>query len=252
MFLTPDKLALIVPSEATDGMQLWSGVPAAELFESYLVESLNQNQVAFEVSLENLERALKSAQLSTDCLCKLTKKNGCTYLTFIVELKASQVMNVVQDVPIQLQTPSQIAMLVEPILPDPTVHIMFPPLAQLKHIVERLRQLDDAVTLECNMAGVLRLGVHTDACRCTTVIESLEHPRVEGADGPPERDADRWGSARVDGRKLGRFFGALAVNPAAVVCCIIEHRAVVMHVILGAFYITYYLPVLAGTAKGTN
>jgi hypothetical protein len=87
-------MSLIVGSDATDGMQLWSGLPYQTLFESYLVESLNQNQVAFELQLENLDRALKSAQVSTECLCKLTKKNGNTYLTFIVEIQASQVRGV--------------------------------------------------------------------------------------------------------------------------------------------------------------
>jgi hypothetical protein len=92
--------------KATDGMQLWSGIPAATLFESYVVESLNANQVAFELQVENLDRALKSAQFSTECMCKLTKKNGHTYLTFIVEIQSSQIMSVVQDVPIRLLSPS--------------------------------------------------------------------------------------------------------------------------------------------------
>jgi hypothetical protein len=87
-------------------MQLWSGIPAATLFESYLVESLNANQVAFELQVENLDRALKSAQFSTECVCKLTKKSANTYLTFIVEIQGAQVMNVVQDVPIKLLSPT--------------------------------------------------------------------------------------------------------------------------------------------------
>ncbi len=87
-------------------MQLWSGIPASTLFESYVVESLNANQVAFELLVENLDRALKSAQFSTECICKLTKKNGNTYLTFIVEIQGAQVMTVVQDVPIKLLSPT--------------------------------------------------------------------------------------------------------------------------------------------------
>lgn len=245
MFLLPDKISLIVPSEATDGMQLWSGIPVPTLFESYLVESLNNNQVAFEVTLENLDRALKSAQLSTECICKLTKKGGSTYLTFIVEIQASQVMNVVHDVPIRLQTPTQIAMLTEPVLPDPTVHILLPSLKQVKPIVERLKKLDDALIIECNMDGCLKMGVQTDSAKITTVVNGLEHPKVEGAEEAPVRDASRWGSVRVDMKKFSRFLGAHHINPTAVVCCLIEHKAVVMHVILDTFYLTYYIPVLA-------
>ncbi len=110
-------------------MQLWSGVPVATLFEAYVVESLNNNQVAFELLVENLSGALKSAQYSTECLCKLTKKSGHTYLTFLVEIQSGlQIISVVQDVPIRLLSPTQTALLVEPHLPDPTVHILLPSL----------------------------------------------------------------------------------------------------------------------------
>src|SRR5258706_59414 len=109
-------------------MQLWSGVPVATLFEAYVVESLNNNQVAFELQVENLSGALKSAQFSTECLCKLTKKNGHTFLTFLVEIQSAQIMSVVQDVPIRLLSPTQTALLLEPHLPDPTVHILLPAL----------------------------------------------------------------------------------------------------------------------------
>ena len=245
MFLTPDKLSFIAASEMTEGMQLWSGIPQQTLFESYVVESQNANQVALEVVVENLERALKSAQLSTDCLCKLTKKNGAAYLTFIVELKASQVMNVVHDVPIRLQTPTQINMLVEPVLPDPTVHILMPPLKQIKPVVERLKRLDEVLVIECNMDGCLKLGVQTDSAKITTVVRGLEHPKVEGAEEAPARDPDKWGTARVDMKKFVRFLGAHHVGHAAVVCCIIKGKAVVMHVILeGTFYLTYYIPIV--------
>ena len=67
---------------------------------------------------------------------------------------------------------------------------------------------------------------------------------MEGAEQPPQRDATLWGSARVDMRKFWRFLGAHVVNPAAVVCCVIAHKALVMHVILDSFYLTYYIPVL--------
>jgi hypothetical protein len=109
-------------------MQLWSGVPVSMLFEGYVVESLNNNQVAFEVLVENLAGALKSAQFSTECLCKLTKKSGHTYLTFLVEIQSAQIMSVVQDVPIRLLSPTQTALLREPAMGEPEVHIMLPAL----------------------------------------------------------------------------------------------------------------------------
>ena len=94
------------------------------------------------------------------------------------------------------------------------------------------------------MDGELRLGVHTDAARLTAIVTNLEHPRVDGAAAPPPRDANLWGAVRVDMKKFSRFLGAHHVNPAAVVCCIIVHKALVMHVILDTFYLTYYIPVI--------
>ena len=91
-------------------------------------------------------------------------------------------MNVVQDVPIKLLSPTQTALLVEPRLPEPTVHILLPSLKQLKPIVDRLKKLDEALVIECNMDGVLKLGVQTDSAKITTVITGLEHPKVEGAE----------------------------------------------------------------------
>jgi HUS1 checkpoint protein len=101
-------------------------------------------------------------------------------------------MNVVQDFPIKLLYPTQKALLVEPHLPDPTVHILLPSLKQLKPIVDRLKKLDEALIIECNMDGVLKLGVQTDSAKITTVINGLEHPKVEGAEVWKEMERILW------------------------------------------------------------
>lgn len=242
--VNPERLQIIVADsrDGSEGMQLWSGVPQQTLFDSYVVESLNGNQIAFQVMVENLERALKSAQYSTECLCKLSKKHGITFLSFIIEIHGSQVMTVMHDVPVRVLTATDVGMLTEPTLQDPTVHIMLPPLKQLKPIIDRLKKLDETLMVECNMDGTLKLGVQTDAARITTIVTGLEHPKVEGQDAPI-RDANLWGSVRVDMKKMSRFMGADSMNPSAVVCCIIVNKAVVMHVILEQIYLTYYIPV---------
>jgi hypothetical protein len=52
--------------------------------------------------------------------------------------------------------------------------------------------------------------------------------QVDGAESAPPRDAELWGQAKVDMKKFSRFLGAHHVNPAAVVCCIHAHKALVM------------------------
>jgi len=65
----------ILTSELTEGgVQVWSGMNATSLFEEYSIQSLNGNEIAFEINLDHLQRALKSAQYALDIVVKLTKK----------------------------------------------------------------------------------------------------------------------------------------------------------------------------------
>ena len=59
------------------------------IFEEYLVESLNNNQIGFELSLDNLERALISGKLAQEITTRLTKKNNMAYLSFHIEIQVS-------------------------------------------------------------------------------------------------------------------------------------------------------------------
>ena len=74
-----------------------------------------------EVSLDNLQRALKSAAPAQETTIKLVKKNGHPYLQFLIIVQAGQQINIAHDVPIQLLSAQQLAQYVEPHLPDPEV-----------------------------------------------------------------------------------------------------------------------------------
>ena len=54
------------------------------LFEDYRIESLNNNEVAFEVQLDNLNRALKSAQHANDVHMKLSKNGRGTPIVAVI------------------------------------------------------------------------------------------------------------------------------------------------------------------------
>jgi len=56
------------------------------VFEDYHIESQNNNMIGFEINLENLVRALKSAQNVPDTQIKLTKKAGQPVLSFCMEM----------------------------------------------------------------------------------------------------------------------------------------------------------------------
>jgi hypothetical protein len=49
---------------------------------------------------------------------------------------------------------------------------------------------------------------------------------------------------KVDIKKFARFLYSYQVGPTNVICCIVEGRAVVLHVLLDDLYLTYYIPVI--------
>ena len=84
MCLTERKLQLILADPA-DGMQVWSGLNSASALKEVIIESLQQNQIYFELQLDHLLKALKSASgNSSEVVMKLTKKNGAPYLSFSI------------------------------------------------------------------------------------------------------------------------------------------------------------------------
>jgi len=240
--LTERKVQFILTSEVTEGgVQVWSGINAASLLEDYRIESLNSNEIAFEINVDHLQRALKSGQYAQEITIKLTKKNGIPFLSLAIE--NSQQMTIIQDVPIVLLSSQQLAQYTEPHLPDPEVHIMMPPLKLLRHVIDKMKNVSDYVSIEANMAGKLVFKVETEMVTIHTNYVNLEHPQIEGR-SPPRLNLDQKAEVKVDIKKFARFLYSYQVGPRNVICCIVEGRAVVLHVLLDDLYLTYYIPVL--------
>lgn len=242
--LTPKKVEFILTSDITDGVQVWSGVNAATLFDDYRIESKNNNEIAFELSLDNVLRGLKSGQLATDITMKLTKKQNVPYLSILIEIQQShQMMTVLQDIPVKLLSASQLAQFQEPHLPDPEVWILMPPLKLLRNVIDRMKNIHDYFIITANMAGELTLKVETDMVSVATFYTNLDHPQIEGR-SPPRRDQDKTAEVKVDIKKFNRFLYSYQVSPTNVILCIIENTALVLHVLLEDLYLTYYIPVV--------
>jgi len=244
--LTPRKIQFIIIKDVVDkgGFQVWAGMNAATLFSDYKVESINKNEISFNINLDNLLRGLKSGQYAQEILVKLTKKKGQPYLSLLIEKTATQTMQVVQDIPIQLLSAAQLSALNEPTLPDPEVYIMMPPLKSLRNVVDRMKNIDQYLTIQANMAGELTLKVETEAVSIATFYRQLEHPHIEGK-SPPRIDKEQTASVKVDIKKFSRFLYSYQVAPSNVICCIVASMAMVLHVLLDDLFITYYIPVLA-------
>ncbi len=203
-------------------MQVWSGLNTTSIFKDIIIESLHQNEIYFELALDHLQKALKSASGSAiqlhDVIVKLTKKNGSPYLSFTIELHPSPTMTITQDVPITLLSAQQFASLTEPHLPDPKVHVLLPPLRVLRPVVDRMKNISEFLTISANMAGSLALKVDTDLASVATFYSNLEHPTIEGR-SPPRRDEGRKCTIKVDVKKFARFLFSYQINPSNVICC---------------------------------
>eukprot|EP01126_Amoeba_proteus_P041046 TRINITY_DN4404_c0_g1_i6.p1 TRINITY_DN4404_c0_g1~~TRINITY_DN4404_c0_g1_i6.p1 ORF type:complete len:155 (-),score=28.98 TRINITY_DN4404_c0_g1_i6:145-609(-) len=152
-------------------------------------------------------------------------------------------MIISQDIPIQIISPSQLAAFTEPALPEPEVCIMMPPLKGLKNVIERMKNVDDFLIIQANMAGELTFKVQTDLVSIATFYRKLNHPHIEGKD-PPKVNPDKSATVKVDIKKFSRFMYSYQVHPHNVICCIVEETALVLHVLLDDLFITYYIPVL--------
>lgn len=97
--LSEGKVEFILCSEISQGgVQVWAGIKAVRYFylfntklaifdSDYTVESLNNNEISFEINLDHLQRALKSGQYAHDIAIKLTKKNGNPFLSLVIQVQ---------------------------------------------------------------------------------------------------------------------------------------------------------------------
>jgi len=243
MLLSPKKIQFVLTSDLTDGFQVWAACNSASLFEDFVVESQNNNEISFYINLDNLLRALKSGQYAQDIHMKLTKKAAIANLSFAILVNPVKSMTIQQDIPVEILTPVQLQNVQEPLLPDPEVYIMLPPLKNLRNVVDRMKNLDGYLIIQANMAGELTLKVQTDNISVATFFKKLDHPLIEGKD-PPTNNPDLKAKVKVDVKKFSKFLFSHIVAPKNVICCIVEDNALVLHVLLDDLFMTYYIPVL--------
>jgi len=202
LHLTPKKIQFILVKELEHGFQVWSAMNASSLFNDYLIESKADNEISFSINLNHLARALKCGDKSPSqyILIKLTKKGDMPYLSLSMEISPTRSMMLTQDVPIQPLSTEQMKAFIEPTLPDPDIAIMMPTLKNMRHVIERMKDLDSMLTIQANMGGEMTLKVQTDMVSIATFYRNLEHPQLEGRtrnDSP-----DTMASAKVDVKKI--------------------------------------------------
>jgi len=245
LHLTPKRIQFILTTDLHDGVQIWSGLNAESIFDDYQIESLTSNEISMEVNLDILQRVLKAGlqKKSHDIAIKLTKKNNDPYLSLVVVIQSTQLMTVKQDIPVKMLLANQMASKVEPNLPEPNVHILMPPLKILRNVIDRMKAITDYVHLSANMGGELTLRIQTEMVSIQTFFNHLEHPTVEGR-SPPQHNPEQKASVKLDIKKFSRILFSDLIQPQNVICCIVETKAVIFHVLLDDLFMTFYIPVV--------
>jgi len=244
ILLTEKKVQFILTSEITDGIQVWSGLNSTTLFDkNFIIESRANNEISFEINLDNLYKALKSGESAQEVTAMLIKKKDSNAYLRIAIQQSATVHTIHQEVPITTMTAQALANFIEPSLPDPEVHIMMPPLKSIRTVIDRMKNISDYLTIEANMAGCLTLKIDTDMVSIATFYKGLEHPQIEGR-SPPRSCEEIRATAKIDIKKFSKFLYSYHVGPKNVICCIVQDKAVVLHVLLEDLYVTYYFPIL--------
>ncbi|KAI4693944.1 uncharacterized protein J4E84_002520 [Alternaria hordeiaustralica] len=269
----------IIPEQGT---QVWAVLSIDSIFETISVQSAANNVINLEVPLTSLNRALKSALNATSAQIRLTKKDNLPMLALtIVTTTSSNTYSafpaatannddgfdaafdnefgggnretiVTQEIPVRVLAPDTVAHLHEPVCREPDVHIILPPLMQLKSISDRFTKLALADTkastattasrtrleVAANMHGCLRMRIRSDAMNISSIWTDLSNPELDpghvagGEDGVAEHPSTRmkqlgtadgrseegWATVRIDGRDWGKVMSVGRLGGRVIAC----------------------------------
>lgn len=243
------------------------------IFESISVQSAAGNVINLQVPLSALSRAIKSAVTATSATIRLTKKDNIPVLALTIATTTFSTTNsalptrnddwdapsfddggsretiITQEIPVKVLAPETVAHLHEPVYREPDVHIMLPPLMQLKSISDRFTKLALAdakggsststtrLELAANMHGCLKMSVRSDAMSISSVWTDLTNPDLDpnenggeagiavhpstrmkqlgSADG---RSEEGWALVRIDARDWGRVMSVGRLGGRVIAC----------------------------------
>ncbi|KAF1834640.1 Hus1-like protein [Decorospora gaudefroyi] len=287
----------IIPEQGT---QVWAVLSIDAIFATISVQSAANNVINLEVPLTSLNRALKSALNATSAHIRLTKNDKLPILALtIVTTTASNTYSafpaahtgpashedgfdasfdndigggnretiVTHEIPVRVLAPDTVAHLHEPACREPDVHILLPPLMQLKSISDRFTKLALADTksstaatattsrtrleVAANMHGCLKISIRSDAMSISSIWTDLNNPELDpghvagGEHGIAEHPSTRmkqlgtadgrsdqgWAVVSIDGRDWGKVMSVGRLGGRVIACFCHEH-ALILYVYL--------------------
>lgn len=229
--LTPDKIHIICLGD-TDGTQIWSQMQVDSIFTDYRIESNFQNHINLEVSPDTLLKALRSANNAYSVILRLAKRNKDPLLSFSISAQShtGAKLEVVQDVLIKVLKPAEMSRIVEPLCPEPDVHIILPKLLHLRTVADHMRSLSDVVTLSANRRGELRLSVVEDEVSLDTTWSHLAHPTIDASQPSTaqnqQSNPDEHKSVNLEMKSFLKFLSSYIVATTTIACICANHCAI--------------------------
>jgi HUS1 checkpoint protein len=177
-----------------------------------------------------------------------------------VELNRERETIVSQEIPVRVLNPAQVEGLHEPRCREPDVHILLPPLMQLKSISDRFTKLamtsnpatgggsrlaGPKLEMSANMHGCLRMSIHADAMNISSLWTNLSNPELDptqvegGEEGIREHPSTRmkqlgsadgkseegWATVRIDGKDWGKVMSVGRLGGRVIACEIAHHTS---------------------------
>ncbi|KAI8995797.1 checkpoint protein Hus1/Mec3 [Gaertneriomyces semiglobifer] len=259
LHFSPDYLHFIVgKSHLMETVQMFGQIKQDRILENYTTTSYLANNIWIEICVQHLVKGLRSAQQASEVVWKLAKIDGmpCLSLRITTMSRTGTPMHLSHSIPIRVLHPSESNALTQPVLQSYNVHILLPPLTQLRSISERLTKLASRVTIKANLSGELKLAVEGEGVQVETGWTGLGVPELDpehssATPTPTLTHPTQFASVLIDIRDFVRFLGSSVICPRNVVCCLAESHGLILYVYLGegtdaddgAFI--YYIPARA-------
>ncbi|KAF9818764.1 hypothetical protein IEO21_02544 [Rhodonia placenta] len=258
-----EEMHIICNNGVSDGsIQVWSQIKVPSLFSNYRIQSNAGNQITLALSTEALLAALRSAAtpagasapLAADAevILRLAKKDDQAVLSVHISgtTRMGRAVLVSHDVRIEVLKPQDAGRLREPMCPEPEVHILLPPLAKLRTVVERLRPLaDEVVAIYANNAGSVKICAQTESARVDVMWKGLQNPGKSASDPEDEpHDPEQMHGVLVSLKSLQKFLSSHVVSTTTI-ACICKGHCIILYVYIGEVadsggVLTFYIPAI--------
>eukprot|EP01038_Epipyxis_sp_PR26KG_P014576 gene14576-19575_t len=219
---------------------------AAVLFVNYRIESQSNNSILFEISFNQLAKALQSGRSSSFCYLKLVKRNNQPCLSF--ETKANESiacsMDVVHDIPIKLMKSDDIIYYLPPDIPPPQVAVDLLKNKIMKIVLDKMVKFSKHLIITAKQSGSIIFRVDHNSAVIQSYFNGLQSRLIGNI---TMENVDNASTVKVNMKKFSIItnLGALIYDYASLY--VTDNSPLLLHVTLTPYQLgslTYYLPVM--------